>query len=632
MNGDPSVSLEERALGAFEQTQCSRITKEISDPEQLSTPLERWSRAATRLGLDAAATAGGAALLRAELSEPGASAEAGRPPRRSELIAEITPLFGRQTALASVVALEAAGVASSARYETGAWQMQQLELTRQVREYCTGALVPSGTPHDDLLAIPRVARTLVDVARRCEGEPTRYLIALGGRPGSGRDTVLAYLLARLNVTARERSVYELRGDSDRLEPELSGAATIWDARRSDPGPDDYSIARRWLSRSKTVAVALVDTHQDIPDVPGRVVLRLDLDPKSQEERSWIWSSVLARVDAEAATRAAATRRLAERNRAGIGLAMRALALRGDAASPDADSLVREFELALAAQAQPSSMRGIVAEAPLRGLSSVISTGYVPQGLQQLRLLCQWHSHLATSGRSGVSALFTGPSGTGKTMAARALAAELGRPLFRVDLSAVVSKWVGETEKNLREAMAAAEAVGAVLLFDEGDALFGKRGEIAKGSDRYANVEVAYLLQAIEAFDGIAVATTNLRSNIDEAFERRFDITIAFEAPDAPARVAIWRQELAEAAATLPVQQLPWLGRAAELTGGAIASAARFARALAIDRGAAGVSEQDLGLAVRNEFLKMGATVQAAEWQRRSCAETTSDAGRRARRR
>jgi SpoVK/Ycf46/Vps4 family AAA+-type ATPase len=218
------------------------------------------------------------------------------------------------------------------------------------------------------------------------------------------------------------------------------------------------------------------------------------------------------------------------------------------------------------------------------------------------------------------------------MAARALATELGRPLYRVDLSAVVSKWVGETEKNLREAMAAAEAVGAVLLFDEGDALFGKRGEIAKGSDRYANVEVAYLLQAIEAYDGIAIATTNLRGNIDEAFERRFDITIEFHAPDMTARTAIWRQELGEAATALPDPLLVWLSRAAELTGGGIATASRFARALALKRGEPTVNEADLGAAVKNEFLKMGSTVQAAEWHKRLASDSPLDARRSSRRR
>jgi hypothetical protein len=560
------------------------------------------------------------------------SADVGRALRRSELIDALVQRVGRQHAVAGVVTLEASGAATSARYETGAWQAQQIELARQVREYCTATTLPTPAVSEDLLAVPRVARAVVDAARRCDAEPTGYLIALSGRPGSGRDTVLAYLLLRLNVVGRERSVYELRGETDRLELELSGAAPVWDARRSDPGPDDYSIARRWLSRSKTVAIALVDVHQDVPDVPGRVSLRLELDAKSHEERKWIWSSVLMRLGVAPEPREAAANRLAERNRAGVGLATRALALRGNRDFGDAASIAAELESALVAQVQPSSMRGIVAETPTLRLSSVVTTGYVREALEQLQLLCEWHSHLATPGRAGVAALFAGPSGTGKTMAARALATELGRPLYRVDLSAVVSKWVGETEKNLREAMAAAEAVGAVLLFDEGDALFGKRGEIAKGSDRYANVEVAYLLQAIEAYDGIAIATTNLRGNIDEAFERRFDITIEFHAPDMTARTAIWRQELGEAATALPDPLLVWLSRAAELTGGGIATASRFARALALKRGEPTVNEADLGAAVKNEFLKMGSTVQAAEWHKRLASDSPLDARRSSRRR
>jgi SpoVK/Ycf46/Vps4 family AAA+-type ATPase len=281
----------------------------------------------------------------------------------------------------------------------------------------------------------------------------------------------------------------------------------------------------------------------------------------------------------------------------------------------ADALVGELEARLCDLVQPSSLKGIIVERPRLPLSRVIASPYVTHSLQRLLLLGQSFALLEAEGRIGAKALFAGPSGTGKTLAARALAHSLGRPLYRVDLAAVVSKWVGETEKNLRDAMTAAELSGAVLLFDEGDALFGKRGEVTKGTDRYANVEVSFLLQAIEAFEGIALVTTNMRNNIDEAFERRFDMTIEFTRPDKHQRELIWRQELASAGADLPAAFLPELARRAELHGGQIAAAARIARVLAFERGDLSVTAADLRAAVQGEFLKMGSSVQAARWVR-----------------
>ncbi|MGD9535603.1 MAG: ATP-binding protein [Alphaproteobacteria bacterium] len=142
---------------------------------------------------------------------------------------------------------------------------------------------------------------------------------------------------------------------------------------------------------------------------------------------------------------------------------------------------------------------------------------------------------------GVSALFAGPSGVGKTMAAEVVARELGLDLYRIDLSGIVSKYIGETEKNLRRIFEAAEAAGAVLFFDEADALFGKRSEVKDSHDRYANIEVSYLLQRMESYSGLAVLATNLKNNLDHAFLRRLRFVIDFPFPDAAQRQAIWRR-------------------------------------------------------------------------------------------
>jgi SpoVK/Ycf46/Vps4 family AAA+-type ATPase len=156
---------------------------------------------------------------------------------------------------------------------------------------------------------------------------------------------------------------------------------------------------------------------------------------------------------------------------------------------------------------------------------------------------RWGFGERTARGLGVTALFAGESGTGKTLAAEVLAAELGLDLYRIDLAATVSKYIGETEKNLSRLFDAAEASGAVLLFDEADALFGKRGEVKDGHDRYANLEVAYLLQRMESYRGLAILTTNLRSNVDRAFLRRLRFVVQFPFPDAEQRAEIWRRTI-----------------------------------------------------------------------------------------
>ena len=182
---------------------------------------------------------------------------------------------------------------------------------------------------------------------------------------------------------------------------------------------------------------------------------------------------------------------------------------------------------------------------------------------------------------GLSALFHGPSGTGKTLAAEVIGAELDLDVYRVDLSQLVSKFVGETEKNLRRVFDAAESGAAILLFDECDAVFGRRGEVEHGQDRYANLEVSYLLQRMESYRGIAILTTNMRSAIDPAFLRRLRFVVSFPFPGYEQRVAIWRRALAPA---VPVEGIDF-ERLARLNvaGGSIRSIAVHAAFVAAER-------------------------------------------------
>lgn len=206
---------------------------------------------------------------------------------------------------------------------------------------------------------------------------------------------------------------------------------------------------------------------------------------------------------------------------------------------------------------------------------------------------------------GVAALFHGASGTGKTMAAQAIARALGTDLYVVDLSRVVSKYIGESEKNLDAIFREAERAGAVLLFDEADALFGKRSEIKDAHDRYANIEVAYLLQRIEAYAGLAILTTNYRQNLDQAFLRRLRFLVEFPKPDAAAREQIWRKCLPSSAPLAHDINLKLLARRLELTGGNIRQITLRAAFSAAAEGTVEIQMQHLIKASLAELRKLG---------------------------
>jgi AAA+ superfamily predicted ATPase len=206
---------------------------------------------------------------------------------------------------------------------------------------------------------------------------------------------------------------------------------------------------------------------------------------------------------------------------------------------------------------------------------------------------------------GVAALFHGPSGTGKTMAALAVARQLGIQILRIDLSRVVSKYIGDTENNIDRVFEDAQRSGSALLIDEADALLGKRSEVKDAHDRYANIEVAYLLQRMEAYEGLAILTTNQRQNLDAAFLRRLRFIIDFPRPDAEARERIWRRCLPEQArGALDEAAFGLLGRRIDLTGGHIRQItlrAAFIAAAADSK----INLSHIAHATNAEFAKLG---------------------------
>jgi SpoVK/Ycf46/Vps4 family AAA+-type ATPase len=230
------------------------------------------------------------------------------------------------------------------------------------------------------------------------------------------------------------------------------------------------------------------------------------------------------------------------------------------------------------------------------------------------VLQEWGYERTVARTQGLKAMFAGESGTGKTMAAQVLANELGLELYRVDLATVVSKYIGETEKNLDRIFTAAEGSNAILFFDEADALFGKRSGVSDAHDRYANIEVAYLLQKMEGYVGAVILATNFRSNIDDAFLRRLDFVIDFPFPEVDDRRRIWELLLPDQAPVADDVDLDFLATRFKLSGGGIRNCSLAAAFIAAEEGGA-IGMEHLVRAVALEYGKLGRLTLEADFER-----------------
>jgi Winged helix domain, variant/ATPase family associated with various cellular activities (AAA) len=354
-------------------------------------------------------------------------------------------------------------------------------------------------------------------------------------------------------------------------------------------------------------------------LPSRAGLRLDLAPLAAGDRVRLWrSQVDGQLPADAVTELASRYRLVEDDaiNAVTAEARSRAELRG----------ASEIELV-----DVQAAARTIATPPLEGLARHIEPRYgwedivLPaDGLAQLHEMCarakhqmtvleQWGYGRKHARRRGTTSLFAGPPGTGKTMAAEIVAGALGLDLYRIDLSAVVSKYIGETEKNLERIFRAADQGDAVLLFDEADAIFGKRSEVRDARDRYANVEVAYLLQRLEIYEGLAVLTTNLRGNIDEAFVRRLDCVLEFPLPEEAERLQIWQRAVPREAPMRDDVDLAFLARKFKLAGGHIRNIALTAAFLAAEDGQP-IGMKHFARATRREYQKLGKLIAEADFE------------------
>jgi hypothetical protein len=242
-----------------------------------------------------------------------------------------------------------------------------------------------------------------------------------------------------------------------------------------------------------------------------------------------------------------------------------------------------------------------------------------RALRDLESRCRHREQLATLlGRDlpgglnrGVRGLFEGPSGTGKTLAARILASELGIDLYRVDLAALMNKYIGETEKNLSRILSRAEDLDVILLLDEGDSLMSKRTDVKTAHDRYANLETNYLLQRLETYVGIVLVTTNIGNAIDTAFRRRIDVIVKFHLPEAEERWRLWQLHLPSQHAVQP-RDMETIALRYEMTGGQIRNASVRAALLAMEGMRRAITAEDLRSAIHSEYRKAGAAVPMEE--------------------
>ena len=331
-------------------------------------------------------------------------------------------------------------------------------------------------------------------------------------------------------------------------PDLEQLIRLWEREaRLLPGalliqctPSSFTTSARQLVEKVSSPLILASRE---PVRIDRPFLRLDLDKPRPREQKRLWEKALGLA---ATSMNGALDALSEQFRLSARTIYRTGQLTGAGEESASPHLLWDVCRSLARPRLEDLAQRIV---PSAGWDDLVLPDLQMRTLRQLaaqvshRMKVYEAWGFAAKGRRGlgVSALFVGESGTGKTMAAEVLAGELALDLYRIDLSAVVSKYIGETEKNLKQVFDAAEEGGVLLLFDEADALFGKRSEVRDSHDRYANIEISYLLQRMEAYQGLAILTTNSKSALDKAFQRRLRFTVNFPFPDATEREAIWRR-------------------------------------------------------------------------------------------
>jgi hypothetical protein len=458
-------------------------------------------------------------------------------------------------------------------------------------------------------------RDLVDALAEPRPPHDALRLVLRGRRGSGRHTMIAAVAARVQReviaidTARmPRAPRELvaalrstlfRASVHGLVPVLSGLELI------EPTDNDLrELVRQVLRTHPGPLVVRTSPESQLPIDPGFV--SLTVPPLSETARAAAWSEMCARAGI-----VADVDQLAARYRIGPGQVARvinSILLRGQV-PPDATALLDEQvrqHVATRLEHVANRVHRLTAwedvALPEEMLDSLRE--FIGRARHRRTVYERWGYDAKMTTSRGLTALFYGPPGTGKTMVAGVIASELGLDLYRVDLARVVSKWVGETEKNLAEVFDAAEDGQVLILFDEADSLFAKRTDVKTSNDRYANLEVNYLLQRLDTFEGVAVLTSNLDSAIDPAFRRRLSLRLQFPFPDEEMRVRLWAAHVTPQTPSLGDFDFVELARRYPLSGGYIRNCAVRAAFLAAHEGRP-MSQEHLVRAITLEYRELG---------------------------
>jgi hypothetical protein len=467
---------------------------------------------------------------------------------------------------------------------------------------------------DELMISPEVKRALVMALAAPAAEYAPLRLVVRGRRGSGRHSIVAALAARIEREivaidtarfphARREAVDLLRAALFRasihgLVPVLSGLEQL------EPTETELRDAVRQVLRQHPGAVVVRTSPEgNLPLDPGFV--SITLPPLLESERANAWAAAL-----EAAELRADVDLLAARYRIGPGVIRRVVrqlgahGLRGDSTAVLDDQVRQHVASRLDHVARRIDRRAHWEDLALPEEVLDSLREFIGRARHRRTVYEHWGYDAKMTTSRGLTALFYGPPGTGKTMVAGVIAQELGLDMFRVDLARVVSKWVGETEKNLAEVFDAAEDGQVLILFDEADSLFAKRTDVRTANDRYANLEVNYLLQRLDTFEGIAILTSNFDGSIDPAFKRRLSLRLQFPFPDEDTRVQLWTSHVTPQTPVAGDFDFVDLARRFPLSGGYIRNCALRAAFLAAHE-ARPMRQEHLLRAVHLEYREMG---------------------------
>ena len=480
----------------------------------------------------------------------------------------------------------------------------------------------------------RLARLVTDVQQGAPGAPPRLVVHVHGRQGSGRRSLVTAICQRcglrlLRVDAARLAALPAASLDESLavlarEAELQPTALCLE--KLDPLLDDDAPAgaglravAEVLHSFSPVSFAIGQRAWSPDNLFGDGVFQsisLDLPGAEDARRIWIEELTHVALDPEVGGPERAATELAARFRVSAGQIHDAIASAQTRAlwETPAGTPLTLADLYRGCREQCSHRLGTLARQVMTGFgwNDLILPDKQRSQLRELErairnsagVLEDWNFQSRLPYGRGITALFSGPSGTGKTMASGILARELGLDLYKIDLSRVVSKYIGETEKNLDRIFQQAEDANAMLFFDEADALFGKRSAIKDAHDRYPNIEIAYLLQKMEERPGVTILASNLKANMDDAFLRRIRFGIEFPMPEYAQRLDIWRSSLPREIRLSEDVDLPLLAKRLRISGGSIMNVCVGAASLAYEPGGT-IEMKHFALAATRELQKLG---------------------------